>query len=269
MTSIKRRALLALSGLAILLPAATSAQPMDKARLLTQAQAAYYTVGKAGFAGARCRVVPDWAVVLGKPRGDPNMQTAFTLLEGLQFAITLGSDGTAKLVRTDSTTAPNPQADSGFQQITQGLQQAIGGFFETWRLFMVSGPIPDPASDVAITRQAGGYRLVYSEGGAHVVSDIGPKGAVSNVAVQSAAFNSAVRPQFVQDPAGLVLSAYVADYTPTGGPGKTHLDVTIGYPMEKTVRIPSKIGVDGLFDGTPIHMRLVMSDCQVTRMPGR
>jgi hypothetical protein len=258
------RLLAAAAGL-LLLPRVAAAQPVDKARLLTQSRAAYYSLNQAGFAGAKCRIVPDWTVALGKPRSDPSMQTAFGLLEKLQFTIAVDASGATTVERIDSTVAPNPQAEAGFQQILGGLRQAMDGFFTTWRLFMIDRPLPEPSQDVAITEQSGGYHLAYKDGDVDVATDMARTGVVSRISVRSATFASVIDPTFMRGASGLVLAGYVADYTPNAGPGKTHLDITLAYQTDRGMKIPSTMMMDSVLDGAPTKMRIDFTDCQISR----
>jgi hypothetical protein len=262
--SMDWRLLIAVTGL-LVLPQVAAAQPVDKARLLTQSRAVYYSLASHGFAGAKCRIVPDWTVALGKPRSDPGLKTAFELLDKLQFTIAVDANGATKVERVDSTVAPNPQSETGFQQILGGLREAMEGFFTTWRLFMIDRPLPEPGQEVAITEQAAGYHLAYKDGGADVGTDMGRTGVVSRIAVRSPTFASVIDPTFTRDASGLVLAGYVADYTPNSGSGKTHLDITLTYQTDRGMKIPSTMMMDSILDGAPTKMRLDFTECQISR----
>ncbi|THD80952.1 MAG: hypothetical protein E7812_05970 [Phenylobacterium sp.] len=247
-------------------PGAAAAQPDAKTRLLTQARAAYYSLNRQGFAGARCQATPDWAMVLGHPRSDPQFKSAFAILDALQFSISVNADGGATIDKKDSG-APRPaQTAASIQQLFAGLDQELTGLFSTWSLFAIKPATPDPTQAVTLTPRPGGYHLSYKDGDAAVDMDTSAQGEISRVDVRSAGFVSNILPRFQHDPTGWILTSYVADYVPANnGPGKTHLTVDITYQTINGMKFPSTVAVDTIYDGASAKNRVAFSDCQLTR----
>jgi len=249
------------------LPASAAAQAANaNSALMTRLGANYYSLKRLGFGGARCRVTPDWTVVLGQPRSNPQFQTAFTLLDQLQFVLAIDSEAGIKLDKKDTGTGHTAQQTASIQQIFAGLDQELGGFFSTWSLFMIQPPTPAPSqADLVVAPQPGGYRLSYKDGHSEVRMETNRAGEISHLAVSAVRFISAIDPTFVHDPAGLVLTHYVADYLPASGPGKAHLVVDISYQTVGGLKTPDVIRISTIYDGTTANSAVTLSECQVTR----
>lgn len=254
------------------LPASATAQASNaNAALMRRLGADYYSLKRLGFGGARCRMTPDWTVVLRQPRSNPQFQNAFAMLDQLQFVLTIDSEGGIKLDKKDTGTGRTAQQAASIQQIFAGLDQELGGFFSTWSLFMIQPPTPAPSqADLTVAAQAGGYRLNYKDGDSVVRMETNRAGEISHLAISAPSFTSTVDPSFAHDPAGLVLSHYVGDYLPASGPGKTHLVVDISYQTVGGLKVPDVMRLSTVYDGTVADAAATFSQCQVTRgSPGR
>ncbi len=145
------------------------------------------------------------------------------------------------------------------------MEQAVSGFFETWSPFVLTSPFPELESEYQLEDLGKEYRLSYKEGSADVVTTMTKDLVITNLKVTTSTFDSVMKPQFAKSPGGFVLSGYDANYTPTSGPGLTHLIVQIEYQEISGLQLPHKLNMDVVYDGTPSQMELVFSDYQVKR----
>lgn len=243
--------------------AAAHAQPSASERLLVPARAAYYSLSRLGFAGAECRIVPNWELVLG-PRTAAN-KTGYDVLDQLEFRLKVGAGGDAHVTSRDPGGPRTGNLQTGVQQIFSGLEQAVNGLFATWSLFMVNSPLPGAQTPVTMTTQAGGYRLAYKDDGSDVVEDVDSQGVISKIDVRNAGFASTIEPSFAHPAQGMTLSRYVGDYRPTSGPGVVHLDVRLTYQTANGLIFPSQADVDTTYDGAPTKLQLAFTDCQLAK----
>ncbi|MDB5442023.1 MAG: hypothetical protein JWP73_399 [Phenylobacterium sp.] len=251
---------------ALALPAA-AAEPDSRTSLLTRARASYYSLAREGFAGARCRVIPDWAPLLGPLASQPQGQRAIAILETLQVSVAINAMGQATVTTKDPEPTRDPAVAAGIKQVFSGMNQALPGFFDSWSAFMINPPVPGPQTPMQITPLAGGRRLAYKDGAANVLMDIDPAGQVTRLNVTAAEFVSSMLPTFEHAPRGLTLSRYVADYEATGGDAasKVHLAVDIAYQTVNGLRIPGVLKLTGVYGGQAFNMKLTFADCQADR----
>lgn len=252
---------------AVGLLAATSAagQTLDKAKVVENGRAAYYSLPREGFGGVTCALTPDWETTIGKSRSDPNVANAFKIFDELKFTTRVDAQGGAVVDAVDTGAPRQGDVASGVQQIFQGEDLTVRGFFATWSLFMVNSPFPPAGTAATVTPQAGGYRIAYKEDEADVTLDLERNLTVTRVEVRAPAFRSVVEPVFRPSSKGLVLTRYVGDYVPSSGSGVTHLVVDVDYQTVSGMQIPSVVNVSSTLDGQPAKVRTLFSGCRVAK----
>ncbi len=230
---------------------------------LAKASNAYYSLHRLGFQGAACSLKPDWADML-KGKGDAQQIAAATAkLDQIQIALVVDPSGNAQVTVTPPK-ADNAQMAGAFQQITDGARQMVIGFFDTWKLFSISAPLPAQAailSDEPISR---GREIKYKDGEADVATDLFGD-LITSIHVQTSGFDSTIRPMFEEDPNGMVLSGYVANYVEPGGANKTHLEIAIKNQTVNGLKFPATLDLGGDYQGTPLSVKVAFAECRITR----
>lgn len=237
-------------------------------QVLTEARQAYYNLPAQGMAGFQCGVTPDWEVLLQEARkGNPDgVDRAIKLLSQLRFVVTLGTDGKVKLTHNELA-GQNKETNDGLAQIYGGMEQMTSGFYDTWSLFVINSPLPQP--DSKFEMQAGGplYLLAYTEGTTQVATTLSKDFAISEMKVTTPEFDSVIHPEFTKTPNGFLLSAYTASYESKNPGETTHLRVLIDYQEIDGVQLLRKLRLSGSYGGSEFAVDLAFSDCQVTRKP--
>jgi hypothetical protein len=245
-------------------PTAALAQDAKGEAALAHGRTLYYSLAKRGIAGGQCQVRPDWEVVLGFSRNAQNAWR-FAVLDQLRMTLAVTNGGAATVVGADPGAAQHPQDANGVSQIFQGLNQALGGFFDTWSVFMISSPLPGVATSTAVSSTAGGYLLRYKDDGSDIETTLRPNGEISKLVVKAATFDSTIQPLFAHASGGLVLTGYQADYIPTVGKGVVHLTEHVDYQTANGLQFPALITSDSILDGDPTHVRLHLEGCKLSR----
>jgi hypothetical protein len=244
----------------------TSQPPVpNSAQIVDQARRAYYSLRTIGLEEFQSTIRPNWEVVLkDELKASPeNAQAALKLLNGLHFSMVLDKNGKVTMSHHADVEPQNETQRKGFDQIYEGLDQAVSGFFATWSMFMVNSPFPETDADYQLEDLGSQYRLSYKEGSSDVVILMSKDLVIAEVKVTSAEFTSSVRPQFSRSAKGLVLSGYMADYKPTSGPGVVKLDVKLEHQPVSGLQLPVNLVADSVLDGAPTHIELAFSDRQV------
>lgn len=240
----------------------------NKQQVMGQARGAYYNLRKEGVDAFQCSVTPNWDALLADQRKtDPAAaDAAVKTLSQLQFTVSVASDNTVKLTHNDLTGQSKEMMDA-LKQIYGGMEQMASGFFDTWKLFVLSSPFPEVSSDYRLEAAGPQYRVSYREDTSDVVTTMGRDFAISNLQVTAAQFDSSIQPSFTKTPKGLLLNAYEASYQSPKPEEATKLKVAMDYQPVDGVQMLSKLNLTGSYGANPFAVELAFSDCKVTKKP--
>lgn len=268
MKAIHRKFCLVFVAGCILLPSLSHAQAVaNKQAVLSQARRAYYNLRTEGLASFQCSVTPNWEMLLQKEReqNPEGAEQAIKTLNQLQFTLNLAPDSSVKLTHNDLE-GQSEEMMKALKQIYEGMEQMASGFFDTWKLFMLSPPFPEVDSQYDLVSTGSQYRLSYKEGTTtDVVTTMSRDFAINNMKVTTAEFDSGIQPTFTTTPKGLLLSAYEADYQSQKPDEATHLKVHIDYNVVDGIQMLQKLSLSGTYGDTPFNVELGFSDCKVTK----
>jgi hypothetical protein len=195
--------------------AGTAAQaPSNPKDLILKARHQYYTVSDHGFAGFSCDSKPDWDAMLTEAKVDPaTMTSVLPILKSTQFKVLVGADGASTISPVAELPPPNEDVAARLRQTTQGFQQVVTGFLQTWSGFALNQMLP-PTDGVEyhVVPDASGYEVSYAESGASVVLSLNHELTMTNVDVTSETTNGSMQPTFSSVQGGLVLSGYDAQF---------------------------------------------------------
>lgn len=261
-----RRAPAVAASICLLLLAVATAQAADKSdkkQVIQKARASYYSLQANGLVEFQCDLAPDWNALLQEQRKtNPNaVDQTVQLLGQLRFTVTLGTRGPAKITHT--TIAPaNAEMTKALEQIYGGMEQMVTGFFDTWKPFMITSPLPEANSAYQLEEEPNQWSLSYKEGPADVATTMTKDLAISALKVTTAEFNSTLKPQFSASPKGLLLAGYQAEYYGKSPAETTKLNVRIGYQEVSGLQLPRTLGLDGSYGGTPFQVVVTFSACK-------
>jgi hypothetical protein len=238
----------------------------NKKEIITRAHQSYYNLHDHGLAGFRCDITPNWDSVLADLRKtDPaSVDRALTYLNQIHFSMTLGADNKVLITHTQPTAA-NAEMARAFEQIYSGMPQMISGFYDTASLYILGSPFPEANSEYQLDYQTGEYRLTYKDGQADVVTIMDKNLVISSMNVKTTDFTSEMRPEFVKNPAGLLLAGYFAAYKSKSPSEDTVVKVRIVYQEVGGMQVPQKLNFSGSYGGNPFAMEVAFSGYQITR----
>jgi len=238
----------------------------NKKQILQKARQAGYSLKDRGLLEFQANVNPNWRLVLKDllASSPEQAETALKLLNGIHFTISMDPAGTVKVTHHADTAAPNQQAEQGFAQIYGGMEQAMSGFFDTWKPFMLTGAFPDVDSVYKLEETPTGYLLTYKEGETtDVATRLSKDLLITEMKVTTPTFKSVLKPQFAKSPQGLLLTGYDATYDGTSDNDHVILTVQIENQETSGQQLPHKLTLSGSSQGTPFSMELALSDYQV------
>ena len=243
----------------------TPAQP-DKKEVIRRAMQAYYSLNDSGLEEFACAVTPDWSALLADERkSDPAAaDKAIATLNQLRFNAALGPDGQVHLTH-NNLNSDNQAMVAALNQIFTGMEQMTSGFFDTWKLFMMSPPFPSLESEYQLENLGPQYRLSYKEDNAAVVTTMDPDFSIHQLKVTSPRFNSAIWPKFTRTPQGFLFTSYEATYFSDKPDESTQLKVAIAYQEVSGLELVQALDLRGSYGGSPFSVKLTFSDCTVKK----
>lgn len=250
----------------LLFLSAATARAADKKEVMQKARDAYYSLKSNGLVEFQCNMAPDWNALLADTRkSDPAaVDRAIQTLNQLQFTVSLGTSGSAKVTHT-TVTPTNDEMAKGLNQIYGGMEQMVSGFFDTWSPFMLTSPLPDAGGDYQLEEQPEQWNLSYKEGTADVATTIGKDLAIRELKVTTPEFRSTIQPQFTGGPKGFLLTGYQAEYYGQSPSETTKLTVGIVYQEVNGLQLPQKLSLGGSYGGSPFQVEVTFSGCRATK----
>jgi len=229
----------------------------DDKEVIRKARLAYYNLRTLGLVGFRANLQPNWELAVKNITTDP---ARLKMLNGLHFSMSLDEQGAVKVNHSSDAGPPTEEMQNSFNQIYEGMDEMVSGFFATWRLFILESPFPAPESDYQLKDLGNQYVLTYKEGSAAVSTTLTKEFAISELKVSTPAFNSLIKPQFLKTPKGYLVTGYEATYDPTTGPGKVKLNLQMDYQEVRGLNLPRKVHMSGLYDANPVEAELLFSE---------
>jgi hypothetical protein len=256
----------AVMGLCLFSLTAATAGAADKKVVVQQARNSYYSLKNQGLVEFQCSMTPDWKALLQDTRKtDPGAADRATqILSQLQFTVSLGTAGSAKVTHTTVTPTNNDMA-AGLNQIYGGMEQMVSGFFDTWSPFMISSPFPEADDTYELADQGQQWALSYKQGTADVATTMDKNFAIRELKVTTPEFSSVIQPQFTSSAQGFLLAGYVADYVGKSPSETTHLQVGIAYQSVNGFQLPQKLNLGGSYGGSAFQVEVAFSGCQAKK----
>jgi hypothetical protein len=247
-------------------PRASSQDLGNKQALLGQARQSYYNLRDRGLASFQCSTTPNWEVLLhDELKSNPDgASAAIKTLSQIRFTTSLAADNSVKLTHNDLPGQSQHMMDA-LRQIYGGMEQMTSGFFDTWKLFMLSPPFPEVGSQYHLEPLGSQYRLTYKDGPADVVTTMSRDFAITNLQVTTPDFNSSIQPTFTRTSQGWRLNGYEASYQSQKPEEATHLKVLMDYQDIEGLAILKNLYLSGSYGGSPFAVELAFSGCQVTK----
>ncbi len=241
-------------------------QVPDKEKVLVKARASYYSLHKEGLGGYKCSLVPNWEKMLHDafktmPEG---AEQKLRELHKIHFELSVSGSGVPS-IQHHVEGELDPEVAENLGEMYTGMEQMVGGFFATWRGFMMQPLLPEPVIEYRLEKTQYQYRISYKEEGADVVTLLGEDLAIRSLHVTSKEFDSTVRPQFTKTAGGFVLASYDAVYQNLSPPSLGVLHVKIDNRLVDGFQLPVKIFVSGEDDGTQFAIEVSFTDCHATR----
>ncbi len=282
-SSFLQRAVLALTSLCLpgicALALAPAAQAADKPadvlaaddQLIAQARASYYSLKREGMAEFRCRVAPNFEAVIAELRktNAAEADRRAKLFQRMRFDVTVPIEGNVSLTHSYDGEVPADLA-ANFDKINHGMDQAVRGFFMTWRGFMVTDMFPRPAVAYTLDKVQSGYRISYLDHGASALVTMDHDMVISSIKMTMGPFEGTISPHFEKIDGKLVLVSYEGvSQGPVPGAHVPDVKAKGHFKIDNQLvdgfLIPRHHEMQGTVNGETAAMGITFSDCHAKR----
>ena len=233
--------------------------PVDRLRI---AHAQYYTPTATGLQSFSCSTTIDWKAMLTRLSGTqiPDDNPRLKYLQTLRLTVLDQLRGKASVNWSDAG-APPEEIQDNVKQIRDGLQQMMGGFFQSWNPYMNGGMVPLPDKTVEVTTEGVRTHLHGVSGTATFDEDFDENMLLTQVIVESPELKVVAVPTFVRTNDGLLVSMVksVLNQPPSAPP--VEVTFRVEYSKLDSFQIPSHVVYDIKNVGV---VELGFSACQVS-----
>lgn len=240
---------------------ALSAQNKSPRDRLIAAHAQYYTPTASGLKSFHCEASIDWKAMLTRFSGNeiPDDNPALKYLQTVNLSIDDELKGKGALT-WKSAVAPPSDKEEGMNQIRDGLQISVAGFFQSWNAYMNGSMVPLPDSTVTLTQVDQGFHLSGASKDMKIDEDFDPNMVLSQVFVVSSAMKVVATPTYSATADGLVVSAVTSRINQPPSAPETQATFRIEYAKVDAFQIPNRVVLDIKNTGV---IDIGFSNCQV------
>lgn len=256
------RKTLCLAALACLSSSCLNAQDKEARDRLAAAHAQYYTPTASGLKSFHCDAHIDWKAMLSRLTGTevPDNSSGLKFLQTVRLAVTDDLRGAGSLEWTNATDPPQDRKE-GIQQMQEGLQTSVAGFFQSWNAYVNGAMVPLPDSTITLTRSGDGLHLSGSTNNTTFDEDYDKNMLLTQVLVVNPNMRVLAIPTFTPTSDGLVVSSVRSEvHQPPTAP-ETDATFHIEYAKVDSYQIPSHVIFDIKNTGT---IEIGFSTCKVT-----
>lgn len=238
------------------------AQDMEARDRLSAAHAQYYTPTASGLKSFRCDASIDWKAMLSRFSGAdvPDDNPVLKLLQTVHLAVTDDLRGKGTLEWTTGAQVPEDKK-AGFQQMQEGMQTAVAGFFQSWNAYMNGSMVPLPDNSITFTKSGDGLHLSATANGMKIDEDFDKNMLLTQALVVSPSLKVLATPTFTSTQDGLVVASVMSQvHQPPDAP-ETDATFRIDYTKVESYQIPSHVVFDIKNTGV---IEIAFSACKVT-----
>ncbi len=237
--------------LALTVSAYPRAQAPAQQEVLSRARAAYYSLAKKGFTGFNAAVEPNWEVILGNTATPASLK----IFRAVQFSMAVDANGAVTLTHEVGADAAKADLQPTVNRIHADVQRLVAGFFNTWRLFVLTSPFPE--TEIQVENSGSQHKLSYTSQSNAVTIAMNADLTITEWIFVGPSVKRTVKPKFQKTADGLLLSGYKGTFEPLGDGIKTILDFHIEYQDLNGMKVPYKVRLGGMHGSEPVEAELV------------
>jgi hypothetical protein len=218
--------------------------------VISRARSTYYSLARKGFKGFTASVEPNWEVILAQTATPANLK----IFRAVRFSMVVDENGAVTVTHEVDANASSSDLQPTVNRILSDLQRLVTGFFNTWRIFVVTSPLPE--TQIRIANSGKQYRASYTTPAGDVTITINDDFSIKEWNLATPTVKRTVKPQFQKTADGLLLTDYKQIFEPIGDGIRTTLDVHIQYQDLNGMKVPQKVRLSGMHGSEPVEAEL-------------
>lgn len=237
-------------------------QDTEARNRLAAAHAEYYTPTASGLKSFHCDASIDWKAMLSRFSGKdiPDDNPVLKFLQTVHLAVNDDLHGKGALEWTN-TAAPPASIQPAMQQMEEGFQTSVSGFFQTWNAYMNGAMVPIPDSTVIATKSGDGVHLSGTTKDTSFDEDYDKNMLLTKAVVVSPTITVSAKPIYINSEDGLLLSSVASQiHQPPTAP-ETDVTFRVEYMKVDSYQIPSHVVFDIKNTGV---IEITFSACKAT-----
>jgi hypothetical protein len=259
--SLPFRLVMSLLIFSLAMPSLVTAQTgPDNRAIVAKATAKYYSLRVQGLSGFECKMTPDWdkfAAENIKP-ADPMMDVLAKKIKPVAMKVSMSMAGApaASAFMTDGT-----EIDEGLTEFTTGLEHVTTDFIEQWWTMVSDTPFSAYDSDSVVKQEGAGYRFSQKQGASDSSILMDKDLVILEMDTLLQANQIIMRPKFIADPKGLLLTNLDSDIKSTD----QHVSIAIEYQDVQGFKLPSKMHYKLTGPNIDVSMYATFSNYKLTK----
>ena len=241
--------------LLLILALTASTYPRDQSttneNVLSRARTVYYSLARKNFKGFSAAVEPNWDVILGNSATPASLK----IFRAVQFSMVLDEKGAVTVTHEVGPDAAKADLQPTVNRIQTDVQRLVGGFFNTWRIFVWNSPFPE--TDIQVENSGSQYNLSHATQAGKVTITMNSELVITQWTVLGPTVKRTVKPQWQKTDEGLLLTGYKGTFEPLGDGIKTILNFNIEYQDVSGMKVPYKVRLGGTHGSEPVEAELV------------
>jgi hypothetical protein len=246
----------AASALLIVLVLTVSAFPRHQTPanqdVISRARSAYYSLTRKGFKGYTATVEPNWEVILAQTATQQNLK----IFRAVRFSMVVDANGAVTVTHEVEANASGAKLQPTVDRIHADVRRLVTGFFNTWRIFVVSSPFPETENRLKLEMLGKQYRLVSTTQSGEVTIALTDELLIKEWNFTAPTLKRTVKPQFQKTADGYLLTDYKQIFEPVGNGIKTTLDFHVEYQDFNGMKVPQKVRFSGMHGSEPVAAEL-------------
>jgi hypothetical protein len=230
----------------------TGAHPVAEQGVIGQARSAYYNLTSKGFKGFTATVEPNWKVILADTGTKENLK----VFSAVRFSMVVAANGDVAVRHSVSANATKPNLQPFINKIDYDVERLISGFFNTWRIFMVSSPFPE-TEEIKIENSGAEKLLSFNIQSGKVTILTTGEFLITEWNLTAPTGKRTVKPRFQKTVDGFLLTGYQSVFEPINAGIMTTLDFNIEYQDVDGMKLPHKVRFSGMHGTEPVEAELI------------
>ena len=227
-------------------------QTATNSDVVSRARSAYYSLARKGFKGFTATIEPNWEVILAQTATQENLK----IFRAVRFSMVVDANGAVTVTHEVDANASGSKLQPTVDRIHADVRRLVTGFFNTWRIFVVSSPFPETADQLKLETLGKQYRLVSTTPSGEVTIALTDELLIKEWNFNAPTLRRTVKPQFQKTADGFLLTDYKQIFEPVGNGIKTTLDFHIVYQDFNGMKIPQKVRFNGMHGSEPVEAEL-------------